>query len=60
MAATCDYVLATEGTTERDAARIRMEREIDFLENAAVTRATISPLDQSTFLAYHRTLLGSR
>jgi hypothetical protein len=58
MAATCDYVLARQNQLDLEEPRTRMAREIAFLEATQVTRDTISPVDQRSFLGLHKALAG--
>lgn len=58
MAATCDYVVAREKQLDLNEPRARMAKEIGLLQSTGVTQDTISPVDQRSFLNYHRALAG--
>ncbi|OGQ17265.1 MAG: hypothetical protein A2138_17675 [Deltaproteobacteria bacterium RBG_16_71_12] len=59
MAASCDWLLATDDEAARAEAGARMEAELALLAGAAVLDDTISPVDQQAFLVRHQHLLGS-
>jgi len=59
MAATSDFLIAQIGQSDLTASRSQMRAEIEFLESAAVTQDTISPVNQRSFLNLHRLLADS-
>lgn len=58
MATTCDFVVAREKQLDLNKPRARMAQEIAFLQSTSVTKDTISPVDQRSFLNHHRALAG--
>ena len=56
MAATCDFVWARHHQLDVDEPRSRIAQEISLLRESAVIQDTISPVDQRSFLDFHRTL----
>jgi hypothetical protein len=58
LAATCDFVRARELGLDLQSSRERISRELGMLRQTPVLADTVSPVNQSLFLAYHAQLVG--